>query len=482
MIDLTDIQSEIAAMQTKQDLLDVLNEIKQHEALELGVKDQLPISLRQLNYYKNPNNTRGRFVSFTIPKKSGADRKITAPKAQSYKWILRCLNQLFVSIYTPSDYAMGFIKERSVVTNASVHVGKNYVFNIDLKDFFPSIEEARICARLQVAPFNFTYEVASTIAGLVTMKVESSKKDLKGNVKYVLPQGSPVSPILTNIICDRLDRRLAGLAKRFRISYTRYADDITFSSMHNVYQEGGEFRTELKRIIEDQSFEINDDKTRLQKKGVRQEVTGITVNDKNNVSKKYVRELRNILYIWKKYGYLVAYNKFMQHYTPKIKKLWKTKRPNMANVLHGKLMYLRMVKGPEDSTYQSLFNTYATLVGLESTKKQNINGITILADHPLLDFERFCNVSVVFTEYETYDGKGVDAYYAVGDKLIYLTIKKGLTIEKLSKKEDLMIAGCKDKKGVPFFIIHHKNKPLSYPQPKVDVDALNAELDNLLNI
>lgn len=482
MIDLTDIQSEIAAMQTKQDLLDVLNEIKLHEALELGVKDKHLISVRQLNYYKNPNNTRGRFISFTIPKKSGADRKITAPKAQSYKWILRCLNHLFVSIYTPSDYAMGFIKERSVVTNASVHVGKNYVFNIDLKDFFPSIEEARICARLQVAPFNFTYEVASTIAGLVTMKVESSKKDPKGNIKYVLPQGSPVSPILTNIICDRLDRRLAGLAKRFRLSYTRYADDITFSSMHNVYQEGGEFRTELKRIIEDQSFEINDDKTRLQKKGVRQEVTGITVNDKNNVSKKYVRELRNILYIWKKYGYLVAYNKFMQHYTPKIKKLWKTKRPNMANVLHGKLMYLRMVKGPEDSTYQSLFNTYATLVGLESTKKQNINGITILADHPLLDFERFCNVSVVFTEYDTHDGKGVDAYYEVGDKLIYLTIKKGLTIEKLSKKEDLMIAGCKDKKDVPFFIIHHKNKPLSYPQPKVDVDALNAELDNLLNI
>lgn len=482
MIEQIDIQTAIATMQTKQDLLDVLNEIKLHEALELGVKDKHLISVRQLNYYKNPNNTRGRFISFTIPKKSGADRKITAPKAQSYKWILRCLNHLFVSIYSPSDYAMGFIKERSVVTNASVHVGKNYVFNIDLKDFFPSIEEARICARLQVAPFNFTYEVASTIAGLVTMRVEPSKKDSEGKAKYVLPQGSPVSPILTNIICDRLDRRLAGLAKRFRLSYTRYADDITFSSMHNVYQEGGEFRTELKRLIEDQHFEINTDKTRLQKKGVRQEVTGITVNDKNNVSKKYVRELRNILYIWKKYGYLVAYSKFMQHYTPKIKKLWKTKKPDMANVLHGKLMYLRMVKGPEDSTYQSLFTTYATLVGLESTKKQNINGITILADHPLLDFERVCNVNVVFSEYCSDKGKGIAASYKAGDKEYFVTIKNGLTMEKLSKKEDLMIAGCKDKKGVPFFIIHHKNKPLSYPQPKVDVDALNAELDNLLNI
>lgn len=480
MIEQTDIQTAIAAMQTNKDLLDVLNEIKLHEALEMGVKDKHPISLRQLNYYKNPNNTKGRFISFTIPKKSGADRKITAPRAKSYKWILRCLNQLFVSVYTPSDHAMGFIKERSVVTNASVHVGKNYVFNIDLKDFFPSIEEARICARLQVAPFNFTYEVASVIAGLVTMRVEPSKKDSK--VKYVLPQGSPVSPILTNIICDRLDRRLAGLAKRFRLNYTRYADDITFSSMHNVYQEDGEFRAELKRIIEDQHFEINADKTRLQKKGVRQEVTGITVNDKNNVSKKYVRELRNILYIWKKYGYLVAYSKFMQHYTPKIKKLWKTKKPDMANVLHGKLMYLRMVKGPEDTTYQSLFTTYATLVGLESTKKQNVNGITILADHPLLDFEKFCNVNVVFSEYCTHDRKGIEAYYEVGDKLIFLTIKKGLTMENLSKKDELMIAGCKDKKGQPFMIIHHKKKPLSYPQPKIDVDALNAELDNLLNI
>lgn len=482
MIEQIDIQTAIAAMQTKQDLLDVLNEIKLHEALELGVKDKHLISLRQLNYYKNPNNTRGRFVSFTIPKKSGADRKITAPKAQSYKWILRCLNQLFVSIYTPSDYAMGFIKERSVITNASVHVGKNYVFNIDLKDFFPSIEEARICARLQVSPFNFTYEVASAIAGLVTMKVESSKKDPKGNIKYVLPQGSPVSPILTNIICDRLDRRLAGLAKRFRLRYTRYADDITFSSMHNVYQEGGEFRTELKRIIEDQSFEINDDKTRLQKKGVRQEVTGITVNDKNNVSKKYVRELRNILYIWKKYGYLVAYTKFMQHYTPKITKRFRDKKPDMANVLHGKLMYLRMVKGPEDSTYQSLFTTYATLVGLESTKKQNVNGISILADHPLLDFERVCNVNIVFSEFSSDRGKGIAASYKVGDKEFFVTVKNGLTIDTLSKKEELMIAGCKDKKGEPFFIIHHCKKPLSYPKPKVNIDKLNEDLDDLLNI
>lgn len=482
MIEQTDIKSLITSMQTKQDLLDVLNAIKQNEAMQLGVHDEHSITMRQLNYYKNPNNSSGRFISFNIPKKSGASRKITAPRAQSYKWILRSLNQLFLSIYTPSDYAMGFVKERSVITNASIHVGKNYVFNIDLKDFFPSIEEARICARLQVAPFNFTYEVARIIAGLVSMKLEPSKDDTEQKVRYVLPQGSPVSPILTNIICDRLDRRLAGLAKRFRLSYTRYADDITFSSMHNVYQENGEFRAELKRIIEDQSFEINTNKTRLQKKGVRQEVTGITVNDKNNVSKKYVREIRSILYIWKKYGYLVAYSKFMQHYTPKITKRFKDKKPNMANVLHGKLMYLRMVKGPEDNTYQSLFNIYATLVGLESTKNQNVNGITILADHPLLDFERVCQTTVSFSEYHNHKGVAIAASYKVSDKEFFITIKKGLTMENLSKKDELMIAGCKDKKGEPFFIIHHCKKPLSYPKPKVDIDKLNEDLDDLLNI
>jgi len=82
---------------------------------------------------------------------------------------------------------------------------------------------------------------------------DGSKKDY-----YVLPQGAPTSPIITNMICDKLDHRLGGLAHRFGLNYTRYADDITFSSMHNVFQENSDFRKELLRIIGDQGFVLNE--------------------------------------------------------------------------------------------------------------------------------------------------------------------------------------------------------------------------------
>ncbi len=190
---------------------------------------------------------------------------------------------------------MGFTEGRSVVTNAQKHIGHNYVFNTDLKDFFPSIDKSRVWKRLQLAPFNFTSDVAHVFAGLCSMK----GKRLKGDVEEVamfLPQGAPTSPIITNMICDRLDHRLAGLAKRFGLTYTRYADDITFSSPHYVYAKDGEFMSELKRVIEGQNLTINEKKTRLQKRGGRQEVTGIVVSNRINVTQKYIRDIRFLLF------------------------------------------------------------------------------------------------------------------------------------------------------------------------------------------
>ena len=167
---------------------------------------------------------------------------------------------------------------------------------------------------MQIEPFNFPQPVANVLAGLCSMKETRKLED--GTMKdfYVLPQGAPTSPIITNMICDKLDRRLAGLAHRFGLHFTRYADDITFSSMHNVYKENSDFRKELNRIICEQGFTLNEKKTRLQKLGGRQEVTGIIVSNKLNVSQKYVRDIRNILYIWDKYGYNSAYAKFFPKY------------------------------------------------------------------------------------------------------------------------------------------------------------------------
>ena len=344
------IQQRVAGLQSKEDLLCLLNELK---AEDLG-HDKYAFTFRQLNFYCNPNNTRGRYASFDIKKKSGGVRHIDAPRSGLMN-ILYYLNKIFQAIYTPSSAAMGFVQGKSIVNNAQCHVGKNYVFNIDLKDFFPSITQPRVWKRLQLEPLNISQPVANVIAGLCCMK----KRNEDGTFSYILPQGAPTSPIITNMICDKLDRRLKGLAARFNLTYTRYADDITFSSNHYEYAENGKFRTELQRIITDQGFSINEKKTRLQKKGSHQEVTGLIVNEKANVTRKYVREVRSLLYIWEKYGYMVADSRFQPRYKQE-KGHVKKDNPCLENVIAGKLQYIKMVKRESDSTFIALQNRFDT--------------------------------------------------------------------------------------------------------------------------
>ena len=360
-------------------LLTLLNDAKK----EYCGDKAYPFDLRQITFYSNPASDVKRYNDFEIPKKSGGTRKISAP-VEGLKVILKFMNMILQEIYEPSKYAMGFAKNRSVVDNAKRHINQNYVFNIDLKDFFPSITRARICARLKVKPFEFSDDIARMISGLCTMKVTDGE-----NVKYVLPQGAPTSPTITNIICDKLDHKLAGLAKRFGLNYSRYADDITFSSSHNVYQEESDFRKELQRIITEEGFVINDKKTRLQKRGSRQEVTGVIVCEKANVTKKYVKEIRNLLYIWERYGYDEAVKRFHPRYKAE-KGHVKKHNPNLDAVLGGKLLYLKMVKGENDSVYKRLQGKYDHLMevknpSINQTDNQTNNEALISELENLLD-------------------------------------------------------------------------------------------------
>ncbi len=346
---------------TQEDLLSLLNHIKLDEMRNLCLDEGkfYPFTMKQLKFYCNPSQPY-RYRHFNIQKKSGGIRQISAPVNKTFTMILQSVNEMFKAIYSPSDYAMGFVEKRSVVTNANVHKAKNYVFNIDLKDFFSSIEQFQVRKRLQLAPFNFPIAIADILAGLCTMREKRKDADGKDTYAYILPQGAPTSPIITNMICDVLDRRLAGIAKRFGLNYTRYADDITFSSNHYVYAKNREFRNELVRVIEGQGFRINEKKTRLQKHGSRQEVTGIIVSDKLNVTKKYVREIRSLLYIWEKYGYSDAYKRFYPKY--KVEKGHVKKgHPELLNVLEGKLLYMKMVKGDSDSVFIRLNNKFKRL-------------------------------------------------------------------------------------------------------------------------
>lgn len=481
-MDRKQIAQQALQMKTKEDFLNLLNQIKKAEIEELGFDSSMyhPFTEKQLNFYCNPNHTFHRYKIFKIRKKSGGFRQITAPRKQTFMMILSTVNEILRSIYTPSDYAMGFTDGRSVVTNASVHIGKNYVLNIDLKDFFPSVQQARVWKRLQLAPFFFPVPIANLIAGLCSMKETIKNVDGTLSYKYVLPQGAPTSPVVTNMICDKLDRRLAGLARRFGVNFTRYADDITFSSMHNVYQKNGPFRKELERIISDQGFTMNEDKTRLQKRGGRQEVTGIIVSDKLNVTRKYVQDIRNILYMWDRYGYNVAYSKFYPIYKAE-KGHVKKGNPDLINVIDGKLMYLKMVKGAEDSVYQKLYKKFCKLTDKDYiAQNTNAKGVTYMETSSLQDFEKknSTKIEILWSD----KGKRY-AFFVVDDKKQLVTVTKSLTLEEERDKAFLAISSCRDKDNKPFWLIHKQDGVIApAPAETVDIDQLNTELDSLLNM
>jgi hypothetical protein len=364
------IKKAFSSIQSKEDFLVLLNLVKNMRYGEAVI----PFKMTQLNYHINPKLNSHRYNHFEIRKKTGGYRDICAPCA-GLKQIQYCLSSIFQVLYTPHHNAYGFLPEKSIVDNAKVHVGNLYVYNIDLKDFFPSIDQARVWGRLKNPPFCLNekhnrLEVANMIASLCCHEMEVERLNEQGVFekvrRRVLPQGAPTSPMLTNIICERLDYLLSAVAKRFGLKYSRYADDITFSSMHNVYQKDGDFVKELKRIVGEQGFIIKASKTRLQKAGYRQEVTGLIVNDRVNVQKRYGKQLRKWLYYWETYGYERACSYFYPKYLEDKGHIKKGK-PTMANVLAGKLEYLKMVKGNDNSTYLKLKERFEKLTQQESS-------------------------------------------------------------------------------------------------------------------
>lgn len=385
----TEITELIRSMTTVSDLASILNSIKKSEFSSVKYYS---ISESMLRYFSSDSIAPKRFRAFKIRKKSGGFRVIKAP-CQQLDVILSCVNFMLKAIYTPSDVSMGFTTGRSVLDNAQLHIGHNYVFNIDLKDFFPSISQARVWKRLQLSPFNFSKKIASVLAGLCC------SYDEKLNVS-ALPQGSPASPLLTNAICDKLDRRMKGVAKRFGLHYSRYADDMTFSSMHNVYQEEGEFRIEIQRIISEQGFRINDSKTRLQKIGSRQEVTGLTVNTIPNVTRKYISDLRWILCVWEREGYAKAYAMFYPKYKYE-KGYIKKGEPILENVIGGKLNYLRMVRGIKNTKYKRLQERFDKLQqGVFSRTKENqtkSEKFMYIQAYTMAEFENYFGTKVTLT-------------------------------------------------------------------------------------
>ncbi len=378
------IVAAAAKLETTHDLLRLLNMIKM---AELGEKGH-PFIMPHLSYFIHPARNKNSYKTFLIPKKSGGTREISAPQAM-LKSFLIYTNKILQSFYDCPEYVTGFVPEKSVVDNAERHLGMNYVFNIDLKDFFPSITKSRVWATLKHPPFNFNDTIADAIAGLCCTEIE-----IEGDKRWVLPQGSPCSPILTNIVCKNLDRKLYKLSKKYNLRYSRYADDITFSGNRNIFHKGGEFHQEMEAIITVQQFVINDKKTRLQKKNERQEVTGLIVSDRVNVPREYIKWIDNLLYIWEKYGEADAFAKFIAHYPPKHN--LHNHMPNMQAVIQGKLNYLKMVKGADNEVWRRLQRRYNKLSGAKSS----VEIANIKYKYTISDFEKKIGAKLSFNSDE----------------------------------------------------------------------------------
>ncbi|WP_051349489.1 reverse transcriptase domain-containing protein [Chryseobacterium gregarium] len=438
------IYNSFYKMNNKLDLLQLINFCKK----KIYGEEAHPISLKQFNYHINPLYNNFRYNSFIVKKKSGGDRIIFSPN-NGLKVIQKCLNLILQVVYkNPSKYATGFISGRSIVDNAKIHVNRNYVFNIDLKDFFYSIDQARVWGRLQVQPFNFSkkenkLELANIVASLCCHSIEV-ERFVEGtwikNQKNVLPQGAPTSPVISNIICERLDYYLSAVAKRFGLKYTRYVDDITFSSDQNVYQVDGDFRKELEKIVQQEGFYFNVNKTRLQKRGFRQEVTGVIVNEKVNTNKHFVKRLKKWIYLWENYGYERASIFFKSEY--EADKLNFKTTPSLVSVLRGKLNYLKMLKGDKDSLYLNLNSKFDKLLNGSIDQKSSLIKITKPAIPVIHQPQKLVAILKKFTtnntalKYSTHTwdgGKDTEIFANIEDFLImaereYKTISYDLSI------------------------------------------------------
>jgi RNA-directed DNA polymerase len=315
----------------------------------------LNIPLSQLTYLLHVVPPERRYRSFELQRKSGNPRTIRAP-IKPLKSVQGALAVALGPYYRVPHTVHGYVNGRSILTNARIHRSQRWVLRIDLKDFFPSINFGRVRGLLLAAPFLFPPAVATLLAQICCHANE-------------LPQGAPTSPLISNLICRPLDRRLARLASEARCYYSRYCDDLVFSTNRRslspaliaVDPETGAVRASnaLREAIEASGFRINDEKTRLRKRTQRQLVTGLVTNVFVNIPRDYVGSVRTLLYIWSRYGEADARTHLLLHRL--------RNRPpgkagtSLALIARGNVQYIGSVKGWNSSVYKSLAARLAVL-------------------------------------------------------------------------------------------------------------------------
>jgi RNA-directed DNA polymerase len=383
----------------------------------------LDTSGKQIRFLLYVRPEKDRYTAFTISKRRGGKRTIKAPKDE-----LKAVQRRFADFLQDKvgfrPPAHGFVRERSIATNAALHVHHRAVLNVDLKDFFPTINFGRVRGLFMSEPFKATPAVATVLAQICCY--EGS-----------LPQGAPTSPVISNMICSRLDAQLQRLAKNHGCIYTRYADDLTFSKRKGGFPKelaieddltGIAVGKELREIIEKNGFQIHSDKVHLYRNTHRQTVTGLTVNTRVNVPRKFIREIRAMICDWRQSGLKGAEEAHHQKFYRRPSRLGA--KPTLPRIIEGKLNFLKMIRGEDDEVRRNL---QRQLVGvwpeyLEVMEKENkeLNMRDLFISHATEDKKDFVRPLV-----EALIREGVSVWYdeyemTIGSDLVK-SINEGLT-------------------------------------------------------
>lgn len=213
------------------------------------------------------------YRSFQLAKKSGGKRTILAPR-RFLKAVQKYILHQILERQPLPPCVIGFVRKKSIVDNASIHVGAAFILNVDVKDFFPSVKEKQ--ATSIFAGMGFPKGMSQVLSRLCTFNGS-------------LPQGAPTSPYLANLAFSEVDQTIMKLAHAEKLKYSRYADDLTFSGPRPI---SNNFLARLTEILSRYGFELNSKKTRFAKPGQGKYVTGFVINERVQPRRVQRRRIR----------------------------------------------------------------------------------------------------------------------------------------------------------------------------------------------
>jgi RNA-directed DNA polymerase len=284
-----------------------------------------------------------------IRKKSGGVRRLQIPHKELKKWqgSLQFFLQSFYQIIRPSEvhgfcaqftpYRQGVPNRSPIAENALPHVGKKWVLNIDLADFFPGIT-ARQVREMFISLLKWPEDLANLATLLCTYR-------------GTLPSGAPSSPVISNLVFWETDQLIRQLCKQQGVQYTRYADDLTFSGEQEL---SSDFCLDVICILQAQGFRVNEKKVRMKRAGRRQMVTGLVVNDRVNVPRDLMKRVRAMLFDVGKNGVVIASFRHFREVSTEREKLFLRR-------LWGYIQFIGQIRGAGDPKYRRFRKAFLAL-------------------------------------------------------------------------------------------------------------------------